>query len=212
VGALAVYRWFNVDSDERFKISLDLSQLKPKGKLNSILTVLIIISILLALMALTYTSITIKQEEKYTAFYILSMDGNTTHYPKNLTVGKNDSVIIGILNHEYKTIDYIVEIWLINQSTDYNESENENKIIIHDMWFVDKIPITLKHTKLEKTLTTQWEYNYSFSINRTGLFKLVFLLFTSSMGEYTPNMNYANIAEEKISSAYRKIHLWINVE
>jgi len=211
VGTLAIYRWFNANIDDRFKISLDLSKLKSKGKPDNILTVLIIISILLALMAVAYTSITVTKEEKFTEFYVLPTDRNTTHYIKNLNIGEKYNLIIGVLNHEYKTIDYVIEIWLINQSTYYNELENENKTIINNMWFVDKIPITLNHKDFEKTLTTQWEYNYSFSINRIGSFKLVFLLFTSPTGPYTKDVDYADIAEEKTSNAYREIHLWINV-
>jgi len=213
VGAIAIYQWNNVSLDERFEISLGLSRFKSKSKLNRILNISIIISILFAIIAITYASITITHEEKYTGFYILSMDRNTTHYQKNLTVGENSNVILGIINHEYETIDYNIEIWLINQSTDNTKSENEDKTTIHNMWFIDNIPVNLKHKELniEKAITTQWEHNYSFSINRTGSFKLLFLLFTSPAEEYIVDDDYVDIAEEKINSAYRQTHLWIKV-
>jgi uncharacterized membrane protein len=211
VGTLAIYRWFNTNTDDRFRISLDLSRLKSKGKLNNILTVLIIISILMALMVVAYTSITVTKNEKFTEFYILPTDRNTTHYLKNLNIGEKYNLILGVLNHEYKTIDYVIEIWLINQSIYYNELENENETIINSMWFIDKIPITLGHKDFEKTLTTQWEYNYSLYINKIGSFKLVFLLFTSPTGPYSKDVDYADIAEEKTSNAYRENHLWIDV-
>jgi len=211
VSVLGIYRWFNIDSDERFRIQFDLSQLKSKGKLDRILTITIIISILLAVIAVIYTSTTVTQEEKYTEFYILPIDRNTTHYLKNLNVSERYNLILGILNHEYETIHYVIEIWLINQSTYYNESEKENITIINNMWFIDKISITLDHKNFEKTLNTQWEHRYSLSINRIGSFKLTFLLFTSPSGTYNKDIDYAEIAVEKISNAYREIHLWINV-
>jgi uncharacterized membrane protein len=211
VGFLGIYRWFNIDSDERFRIRIDLSQVKSASRLNSIFTITIIISILLAVIAVVYISINVTQEEKYTEFYILPIDRNTTHYLKNLSIGERYNLILGIFNHEYKTINYVIEIWLINQSTYYNELEKENKTVINNMWFIDKISITLDHKNFEKTLNTQWEHRYSISINRIGSFKLAFLLFTSPSGIYNKDIDYAEIAEEKINNAYREIHLWINV-
>ena len=37
---------------------------------------------------------------------ILGPGGNASDYPTNLTVGQNASVIIGIVNHEQKTVNY----------------------------------------------------------------------------------------------------------
>jgi len=213
VGALAIHQWNNVSIDERFKINLSLSRFKSKSKLNRILNISIIISILLAIIVIAYTSTTITHDEEYTVLYILSMDRDTSHYQKNLIVGENSNVILGIINHEYETIDYNLEVWLINQSTNATEFENKDIIMIHNMWFIDSIQVTLEHKELniEKAITTQWEYNYSFSINRTGSFKLLFLLFTSPAEEYIVDGDYFDIAEEKINSAYRQTHLWIKV-
>ena len=41
-----------------------------------------------------------------TEFYLLGPGGKASDYPTNLTVGQNGSVIIGIVNHEYKTVNY----------------------------------------------------------------------------------------------------------
>jgi uncharacterized membrane protein len=60
--------------------------------------------------SLIYVMITPKTGEKFTEFYLLGSDGNATGYPSNLTIGENANVIIGLVNHEYKTINYTIEI------------------------------------------------------------------------------------------------------
>ena len=47
-----------------------------------------------------------KQGETFTEFYILGPGGQASNYPTNITVGQNASVIIGIVNHEQKTVNY----------------------------------------------------------------------------------------------------------
>jgi len=205
IGVIAIYRWFTTEKGERFIISIDLSWIGSKNKLDKTLTILIIISMLVAVTIGVYVIVTPKQGERFTSFYILTSDQTTEDYPENLAVDENGNVIIGILNHEYVTIDYTVEIWLIQ--------EDENSSIIQGMWFLDKISVALSHAELEigEGPTTQWEYDYSFSINRTGSFKLVFLLFNSPTDEYSIDLDYRDIAEEKISNAYRETHLWIDI-
>ena len=81
------------------------------------------------------------------------------------------------------------------------------------MWFIDKIETTLPSIALdlEKNWTSQWNYNYSFSIDRNGTNKLAFLLYTSTTEDYIKYEDYKGIAEQKISSAYRETYLWIDV-
>jgi len=183
IGALGMYRWFNLDPSERFIINFDI----PKLKSNVLITP--------------------QQKEKFTEFYLLGSSQNSTDFPRNISAGENYSVIIGVANHEYRTIDYTIEVWLIN------ETEVENKTTIENMWFFDKISVSLTHTDLviDNINKAQWEYPYSFSTNKTGLFKLTFLLFTTSTNDYIKDFDYKEIAQEKISTAYRETHLWISV-
>ena len=64
---------------------------------------------------------------------------------------------------------------------------------------------------IENEWTPQWEYNYTFNISRNGSFKLAFLLFTEPTEEYDPDEDYFEIAEQKIDSAYRELHLWLTI-
>ena len=206
-GLISYYRWIKTNPDERFIISLSLNHPKYENKIDKALTIILIISIIIAAASVIYIIITPKQGEQFTEFYILDSDGKTDNYPKNLTVNEKAQLILGLTNHEYKTTDYTIEIWLIDQTTENNQT------IYNHMWLMNKINITLDHTDvdIEKKWTPQWEYNYNFSINRTGTYKLAFLLFTKPTEHYEHDKDYNSIAEQKINNAYRELHLWLTV-
>lgn len=207
IGFIGFYRWIKTNPDERFIISFDLSFPKSESKFDKALTIILVISIIIAVSMLIYVLITPKTGEKFTEFYLLGPHDQADEYPKDLMVGENTSVIIGVVNHEYKTVNYTIEIWLINQTT------VENQTVYHHMWFMNKINITLDHTPIntEGPWMPQWEYNYNFSINRKGNFKLAFLLFTNPTEQYEHDKDCENIAEQKINNAYRNLHLWLTV-
>jgi len=173
--------------------------------------------IIIAVATFIYIIITPKTEEKFTEFYLLGPDGNATGYPSNLTLGEDADIIIGLVNHEYKTVNYTTEIWLVNQTDVYNETAQENETIYNHMRYIEKIPVTLNHTSIniEEPWKPQWEHNYTFSINRSRSFKLTFLLYTQPTENYSQNKDYKDISKQKIdsanSTAYRTLHLWVNV-
>ena len=213
VGAIAIYRWVKSNPSERFAISLDVSLPKSESRLDQALTVILAISILIAVVALVYVIVTPKTGEKFTEFYLLGPEGKADDYPSDLAAGENATITIGVVNHEYKTINYTIEIWLINQTIVYNESTDENETIYNHIYFIDSIQTQLNHTPIdiEGTWEPQWEYNQTFSIDKTGNFKLAFLLFTEATEEYSHDVDYKDIAKEKFDSAYRETHIWIQV-
>jgi uncharacterized membrane protein len=213
VGTIAIYRWIKTSPHERFIISFNLSLPILKNNREKTLTILQAAIIVIALISLAYVMMIPSTGEKYTVFYILGSDGKIESCPKNLTAGENTSVIIGIINHEGTSINYTIEIWLINQTIIYNESINENKTIYNHMWFMDKIRIAIPPVSEnnKKTWESQWKYNYTFNISRKGEFKLVFLLFQTQTDYYSYDKDYRDIAGQKIENAYRKTHLMINV-
>jgi uncharacterized membrane protein len=213
VGSIAIYRWKKTIPIERFTISIDLSLPKFKNKRDKILAIILVLSIIIAGASLVYAIVAPKTGEKFTEFYILNTERLADDYPKNLTIGEETSVIIGVINHEYHTINYTIEIWLINQTTVYNELTKENETIYNHAWYMDRIAIILNHipVDVEKTWKPQWEHNYTFSINKIGEFKLAFLLFTTPTDAYDPDEDYKDIIASKITNAYRETHLFINV-
>jgi uncharacterized membrane protein len=117
--------------------------------------------------------VTPKQGEKFTEFYILGSEGKAADYPTKLRVGQNGTIIIGIANHEYRTVKYTIEIWLVDAGYE------NNRTVIHRMYFFDRFNVTLNHTpvNIEGNWTPQWETPYTFTIDKPGRYKMWFLLF-----------------------------------
>jgi len=213
-GIVALYRWFKTPAERRFTIHLNISLPKTKNKLNLFLTITLTVAILISMAILVYIIVTPQTREKFTEFYILGPDNKAVGYPSNLTLDKNSEVTIGLINHEYKTVNYTIEIWLINQTTFFNETSNKNETKYNHMWYIDKLKVKLYHTSInvEESWVSQWEYNYTFKINKSGTFKLTFLLYTDSTEDYIENKDYKDIAEQKINNAYRNLHLWVEIQ
>jgi len=213
IGSIGVYRWSKTTHDERYIISIHISFPQSKHTLDKALLLLLITSILIATASFIYIGITPPTAEKFTEFYLLGPEGKAEQYSQNISLGENVQGIIGIGNHEYRTVNYTVEIWLLNQTITYNETEQKNDTIIHNMWFIDTQQVMLPHVeiKLDDPWTPQWEYNYIFPINKQGTFALTFLLYTTLAENYSNEIDYKDTAEEKINNAYRELHLWITV-
>ena len=92
-----------------------------ESKNERILSIILIISIILAISTTAYIIVKPKEGEKFTEFYILGPDGKASNYPTNLTTGQNGSVIIGVVNHEYTTTDYLLLV-KVNNSTLQNQT------------------------------------------------------------------------------------------
>lgn len=182
---------------------------------NRILTILLVFCIVLIVFSAIFVLTNPIKQEDFTEFYLLDSKGQISKYPNDILPGEETTVIFGISNHEHKTIDYIVEIWLINQSESYNETTNKNTTIYENAWFMEKINKELSHIDIntEKTWDPQWEYEYNFNItNKQGKFRLVFLLFKESTENIEKNNDYKDQIENKFNNAYQDLYLWINVE
>jgi uncharacterized membrane protein len=83
---------------------------KPENRTDRILTVVLLISIILAVIMLVYVIVTPKQGEKFTEFYLLGPGGKAEGYPTNLTAGNTGSVIVGVVNHEYAAVNYTLKV------------------------------------------------------------------------------------------------------
>lgn len=131
-----------------------------KALIDKILTVILLASIIVSICITVYIIITPKQGEKFTEFYILGPNGTASGYPTDLKVGDNGEVIIGIVNHEYENVSYLLEVKL-----DEKILESENVGLIHnETWespFIFKAQDPGQDQKLEFLL-----YNNS-SLNET---------------------------------------------
>ena len=147
---------FSVPFSEMYRsVVAEISE-KPESRLDRILTIILVISILASVMTLVYVVVTPKQGEKFTEFYILGPQRMADNYKTQLELGESVDVIIGIVNHEYSVVNYSIVIQLNNETID--------------------TPLSLNHIALAHNVT--WEKPVSFVPGVTGEdMKLQYLLY-----------------------------------
>ena len=77
---------------------------------DRVFVVTVVIIILGCLGTLGYIIATPKEREKLTEFYLLGEQGEAANYPKELKLGNEGKVIVGIINHERREVSYRVEV------------------------------------------------------------------------------------------------------
>jgi uncharacterized membrane protein len=130
------------------------------GVWDKALSIILVLTILGALGMIGYAIAAPKIGEKFTEFYFLGQEGREGSYPRQLIVGEEGRVVVGIANNEYKIINYWVEVRI--NGVKNNEVEG----------------ILLKHGE-------RWENEVSFTPTVAGAKqKIEFLLYEE--GEDTP--------------------------
>jgi outer membrane lipoprotein-sorting protein len=120
-------------------------------------------------------------QESFTEFYILGPEGTAENYPTDYVLGENGTVIIGIINHEQKPVNYTMEVWLENESL--------------------PLPADQKNIFLGNNET--WEKAVTITPPFEGKdMSLQFLLY---------NDDKKDTFEGDTNMPYRDLHLWINV-
>lgn len=116
--------------DEKQRLCIEFCLKLPGwsgGALNKSLSIILLVSILGALGALSYAIVTPKPGERFTEFYILGIGGTAQGYPDNFFMegdkivlvkyngdetpvvdSDGGRVVLGIINHEYETTTYLV--------------------------------------------------------------------------------------------------------
>lgn len=87
------------------------------SRLDKALSALLVLAILAAIGSIIYVVAMPKTGEKFTEFYILGPDGKAEGYPTDLAVGQQGEVIVGVVNHEYSTVNYIIQVQMGNYIT-----------------------------------------------------------------------------------------------
>ncbi|HET8687596.1 MAG TPA: DUF1616 domain-containing protein, partial [Methanosarcina sp.] len=121
---LAYLRRAKLPETETFNISFEAIALslraeilgESESKLDKTLTVFLIISILLSVATLVFVVVSPKEGEHFTEFYLLGSEGKADNYSTKYIIGENGTVIVGVVNHEYRPINYTMEVKLENKS------------------------------------------------------------------------------------------------
>jgi uncharacterized membrane protein len=106
--AVAVYRRSRLPYVNRFFIDLDI-ELPDWGAMSGkqrTLSLGLAAATILTIGSIAYMAARPETGEKFTEFYVLSPNG----YPSPLAVGEKCEVKFGIVNHEYRTVTYNVEV------------------------------------------------------------------------------------------------------
>jgi uncharacterized membrane protein len=117
---IAYFRRRMLPDEEKYFVPLGEFSKQIKGSFESesrtekILSIILIISIILAISTTVYIIVKPKQGEKFTEFYILGPGGKASDYPTSLTNGQKGEVIMGVVNHEYATTDYKILVKVKN--------------------------------------------------------------------------------------------------
>jgi len=158
---IAIYRRWELPEEDAFSVPFSALYASlheevfesPESRLDKILTVVLVLSILVSVVMLVYVIVTPKQGEKFTEFYILGPEGMADDYPTEMNLS-DSKMVVGIVNHEYDVVDYSLELVLDNELlVKYQET------------------ISLSHNET-------WERNVTFSPDRPGEdMKLQFLLY-----------------------------------
>lgn len=165
--AVAYYRRRLLPEAEVFGISFKACFLrmkadileKPESKTDKLIAFVMVLSILVSMGSLAYIIGNPKEGEHFTEFYILGNNRTIGDYPTEFVQGEKGTVIAGIKNHEYRPVDYTMEIRLENRSLPLPESQ--------------------KHVSLEHNMS--WEEPITFTPPFEGEnMKLEFLLFNET--------------------------------
>ena len=127
--------------------------------IDRILSIILIVAILGAMGTLGYVIATPKAGERFTEFFVLGLEGKAIDYPRELKVGKEGRVIVGIINREHETVSYRLEVRIDGvRNTEVG-------------------PLVLKHDE-------KWQEIVSFAPGRIGdNQKLEFLLYKNGENE-----------------------------
>jgi len=109
---IAWYRRYKLAKEERFAISFNLSLpvWRGRGVTDKVLSIVLILAILGAIGTMGYALIMPKVGENLTEFYILDIESKAANYPRQLAMGQEGKVIVGIANSEHKTVSYRLEV------------------------------------------------------------------------------------------------------
>lgn len=127
------------------KISEIINNEIPKNKMDLILTITIMLTIILAISGIIYIITTPKMGEKFTEFYILGNSGNAENYSTELKLNSTTTLLTGVVNHEYSVVNYTIQI-----------------VLDEDILSTEKL--VLKHNEI-------WQNNISFIPDKVGVDK-----------------------------------------
>jgi len=211
--AVGAHRRWEIPEEERFAVpyrswlAAGQSELfDPDSRADAALNVLLVASILLAAGSVTYAVAVPKPGESFTEFYLLteneSGDLVAAGYPTNMTRGESASVVVGIGNQEHESVEYTVVVELqrveiVNgtaSAADGTTTRNVTTVRVLEERELRRFQVALANNET-------WHRPHTVTPAMTGEgLRLQYLLYR---GEPP--------ADPSGETAYRELHLWVNV-
>ena len=197
--AIAAVRRWALPADERFRVpyrawlSAGREELfSPASRTDAALNVLLVLSILLAAASVGYAVTVPKDGERFSEFYLLTEDEDgelvADGYPTEFQRSEGRSLIIGIGNQEHERTEYTVIAELQRVERVGNETQ------VRERSELQRFQPTLGHNET-------WQRQHEVAPGMTGdRLRLQYLLYRGSPPETVDQ-----------STAYREVHLWVNV-
>jgi len=197
--AVAAQRRWALPADEQFAVpyrewlAAGRTELfEPESRTDAALNVVLILSLVLAISSVGYAVAVPPQGEQFTEFYLLTEqpDGELVadDYPTTMTTDEQSELIVGIGNNEYDSQEYTVIVQLQDVVREGNTTTVTNRTEL------DRFSTTVAHneTHHERRVLTP---------TRTGTdLRVQYLLYTDEPP-----------ATPTAETAYRELHLWLNV-
>ncbi|WP_435079122.1 DUF1616 domain-containing protein [Halococcus sp. AFM35] len=197
--AVAALRRQELPTEERFRVpyrtwagAARAELFAPETRLDAVLNVVLVVSLLLAVSSVGYAVLVPKSGESFSEFYLLTENESgalvADDYPQNFTVGQSQPLVVGIGNHEHEQVEYSVvaelqRVSIQNNSTTVRESRTLNR-------FSRTIPANE---------SANWTHDVTPTMTGERL-RLTYLLYRGSPP-----------ANPTVENAYRETHLWVNV-
>jgi uncharacterized membrane protein len=200
---VAQYRRARLRENERFTVPFqEIRQAfvaeffaKDAGsRTDRILSLVLLVAIIAAVITTAWVIVVPKEGEQFTEFFILGDNGKAADYPTTIITGTNNSMYIGIGDHEYRTVNYTVETYFMNMHFD----PATNTSTVNAMVPLDRFTVTVPDNQ---TVILP----YSFTATSTRFNRLEFLLFNETM----PDDRVTGM--DRINQSYRELHLWVTI-
>jgi uncharacterized membrane protein len=110
--AIAFYRRKLLPADARFepRIHIKMPQWGKASRLDKALSIGLVIAVIGAIGTLAYVIAEPKNEEAFTDFYMLGPEGMMENYPREIVLGGQAEITLGIKNHENAVTDYNIQV------------------------------------------------------------------------------------------------------
>ena len=199
----AQFRRAQVPENERFVVPFAAMQKafvqeflhKPgSSHTDRILSLILLVAIIAAIITTAYVIIVPKEGERFTEFFILGDKEKAADYPTTLLTGTNNSMFIGIGNHEYRAVNYTVETYFMNMS--FNPTTNTSSLTAMTPLDRFTVPVPDNQTVIMP---------YSFTAASPKYNRLEFLLFNETLPDDTVT------GMDRINQSYRELHLWVTI-